>query len=60
VIGAVVAGAVIAGVALLVYVLRSLSALCEALECQPGDILRWEPDSSPEDVATPTAAHQGR
>ena len=23
----------------------TLDALCEALECQPGDLLRWEPDS---------------
>jgi putative transcriptional regulator len=22
----------------------TLAALCEALDCQPGDILRWEPD----------------
>ena len=22
----------------------TLAALCEALECQPGDLLRWEPD----------------
>ena len=22
----------------------TLAALCEALECQPGDILRWEPE----------------
>lgn len=22
----------------------TLDALCSALECQPGDILRWEPD----------------
>ncbi len=22
----------------------TLSALCEALECQPGDLLRWEPE----------------
>ncbi|MGV9195526.1 helix-turn-helix domain-containing protein [Microbacterium sp. MC2] len=21
----------------------SLDALCQALECQPGDLLRWEP-----------------
>ena len=21
----------------------TLAALCEALECQPGDLLRWEP-----------------
>lgn len=26
----------------------TLAALCEALECQPGDILRWEPEQ--EDV----------
>lgn len=26
----------------------TLQALCEVLECQPGDLLRWEPeDSSP-------------
>ncbi|MFI6757553.1 helix-turn-helix domain-containing protein [Micromonospora sp. NPDC050417] len=23
----------------------TLEALCEALECQPGDLLRWERDS---------------
>ncbi|MEV5121863.1 helix-turn-helix transcriptional regulator [Streptomyces decoyicus] len=23
----------------------TLAALCEVLECQPGDLLRWEPDS---------------
>ena len=22
----------------------TLSALCEALECQPGDLLRWDPE----------------
>ena len=22
----------------------TLVALCEALDCQPGDLLRWEPD----------------
>ena len=22
----------------------TLAALCEALECQPGDLLRWEPE----------------
>jgi putative transcriptional regulator len=22
----------------------TLSALCEALDCQPGDLLRWEPE----------------
>lgn len=24
----------------------TLAALCETLECQPGDILRWEPDEA--------------
>nr|WP_217361428.1 helix-turn-helix transcriptional regulator [Aeromicrobium stalagmiti] len=23
----------------------TLAALCKALECQPGDLLRWEPDA---------------
>ena len=26
----------------------TLEALCEVLECQPGDILRWEPDGTGE------------
>ncbi|MFI5985600.1 helix-turn-helix domain-containing protein [Streptomyces sp. NPDC051555] len=30
----------------------TLAALCEALECQPGDLLRWEGDA-------PTDVHQG-
>ena len=25
----------------------TLAALCEALDCQPGDLLRWEPDPEP-------------
>jgi len=32
----------------------TLSALCESLECQPGDILRWEPEA-PVDAETPAA-----
>ena len=24
----------------------TLGALCDALECQPGDLLRWKPDTS--------------
>ena len=24
----------------------TLEALCEALDCQPGDLLRWEADAS--------------
>lgn len=30
----------------------TLAALCEVLECQPGDLLRWEPE-------TPSAAEAG-
>jgi putative transcriptional regulator len=26
----------------------TLAALCEVLECQPGDLLRWEPDETEE------------
>ena len=25
----------------------TLAALCDALDCQPGDLLRWEPDDAP-------------
>jgi len=24
----------------------TLAALCEVLDCQPGDLLRWEPDAA--------------
>ena len=27
----------------------TLAALCEVLECQPGDLLRWEPDEAARD-----------
>lgn len=27
----------------------TLDALCEVLECQPGDLLRWEPEASIQD-----------
>jgi putative transcriptional regulator len=33
----------------------TLDALCEVLECQPGDLLRWEPASATEDPAAPPA-----
>lgn len=26
----------------------TLAALCEVLDCQPGDLLRWEPEESKE------------
>jgi putative transcriptional regulator len=31
----------------------TLAALCEVLDCQPGDLLRWEPEEP--DEASPTA-----
>jgi putative transcriptional regulator len=34
----------------------TLSALCEALDCQPGDLLRWEPGEA--DVEPSTLADQ--
>jgi putative transcriptional regulator len=33
----------------------TLAALCEVLECQPGDLLRWEPEGDGPDAA-PAAA----
>jgi putative transcriptional regulator len=30
----------------------TLAALCEVLECQPGDLLRWEPEKAPGIAAT--------
>jgi len=30
---------------------NTLAALCEALNCQPGDLLRWEPDRGPAPAA---------
>ncbi|MFI8631909.1 helix-turn-helix domain-containing protein [Microbacterium sp. NPDC077663] len=33
----------------------TLDALCEVLECQPGDLLRWEPGAAdPDDGTTGT------
>ena len=29
----------------------TLAALCEALECQPGDLLRWEPEDPADGAA---------
>lgn len=34
----------------------TLSALCEALDCQPGDLLRWEPDANP--APRPQVGHE--
>jgi putative transcriptional regulator len=33
----------------------TLAALCEALDCQPGDLLRWEPEAADE-TAFPSLA----
>lgn len=30
----------------------TLEALCAVLDCQPGDLLRWEPDSSTDVTST--------
>ncbi len=30
----------------------TLAALCEALDCQPGDLLRWEPDAADSGAGT--------
>ncbi len=37
----------------------TLSALCEALECQPGDLLRWEPHD-PADGVRPADGDSGQ
>jgi putative transcriptional regulator len=31
----------------------TLAALCEVLECQPGDLLRWEPEDTADDGVPP-------
>jgi putative transcriptional regulator len=39
----------------------TLAALCEVLDCQPGDLLRWIPDdegSASENAAARSANHQ--
>ena len=41
----------------------TLAALCEALGCQPGDILRWEPEGtadSEEAAGGRSVTHSGR
>lgn len=37
--------------------LTTLDALCEALECQPGDLLRWVPEAAegPAESADPSS-----
>lgn len=34
----------------------TLDALCRALECQPGDLLRWEPEDADRSLVTDEAS----
>ena len=36
----------------------TLAALCQALDCQPGDLLRWEPEDPSDGVAPSDGAAQ--
>jgi len=38
----------------------TLDAICDVLECQPGDILRWEPDTSADDERAETDLSRDR
>jgi putative transcriptional regulator len=38
----------------------TLEAICKALSCQPGDILRFEPDEAEEEHPEPAGAKGGR
>lgn len=37
----------------------TLAALCEALDCQPGDLLRWEPEDADETGSAHSAPAMG-
>ncbi|MEV5338669.1 helix-turn-helix transcriptional regulator [Streptomyces sp. NPDC052676] len=37
----------------------TLAALCEVLDCQPGDLLRWEPDEGQADDPAPAGTASG-
>jgi putative transcriptional regulator len=34
----------------------TLAALCDVLECQPGDLLRWEPETDEDTTGKPAEA----
>jgi len=34
----------------------TLEAICQVLGCQPGDLLKFQPDSSPQEAPEPTSA----
>jgi putative transcriptional regulator len=36
----------------------TLAALCEVLECQPGDLLRWESEEPEDDASSATGGAQ--
>lgn len=36
----------------------TLEAICAALDCQPGDLLRWEPETGDEGVAGPVGSRR--
>jgi putative transcriptional regulator len=37
----------------------TLEGLCKVLDCQPGDLLRWEPDDPANDPAPVETTHLG-
>ncbi len=37
----------------------TLASLCQVLDCQPGDLLRWEPDPAPDGVEQPVVVGYG-
>ena len=37
----------------------TLGALCEVLGCQPGDLLRWEPEDTSPGAGQDSAGHDG-
>jgi putative transcriptional regulator len=37
----------------------TLAALCQVLDCQPGDLLRWEPDAGSDDASDEAAQSAG-
>ncbi|ORM30575.1 helix-turn-helix transcriptional regulator [Williamsia sp. 1135] len=38
----------------------TLASICDVLDCQPGDLLRWEPDDVHEPTASAVTARSAR
>ncbi|WP_207841926.1 helix-turn-helix domain-containing protein [Williamsia soli] len=38
----------------------TLAAICDVLDCQPGDLLRWEPDEGHESTASTVVTRSAR